>query len=106
MNISEILLYLPTFLVASTLIALATVAIAVLPWSSKDFHQGQKEFRYAYDIIKTFLKEDVAGFLVQYSTKDLKRMAGVTGVARVTSVTRVTEVAEDITGIRRRRRAV
>ena len=98
MNISEILLYLPTFFAAGILIALATVAIAVLPWSSKDFHQGQKEFRYVYDIIKTFLKEDVAGFLAQdstlYSTKN------------VTRVTRVTEVAEDITGIRRRRRAV
>ena len=91
MNISEILLYLPTFLAASTLIVLATVAIAILPWSSKDFHQGQKEFRYVYDIIKTFLKEDVAGFLALYSTKDMTR------------VTRVTEVAEDITGIRRRR---
>ena len=106
MNISEILLYLPTFLAASTLVAFATVAIVILPWNSKDFHQGQKEFRYVYDIIKTFLKEDVAGFLAQYSTKDLKRMAGVTGVTRVTRVTRVTEVAEDITGIRRRRRAV
>ena len=94
MNISEILLYLPTFLAASTLIVLATIAIAILPWSSKDFHQGQKEFRYVYDIIKTFLKEDVAGFLAQYSTKDMAR------------VTRVTEVAEDITGIRRRRRVV
>ena len=100
MNISEILPYLPTFLAASTLIVLATIAIAILPWSSKDFHQGQKEFRYVYSIVKTFLKEDVAGFLAQYSTKDMKRIAGVT------SVTRVTEVAEDITGIRRRRRAV
>ena len=101
MNISEILLYLPTFLAASTLIVLATIAIAILPWRSKDFHQGQKEFRYVYDIVKTFLKEDMTGFLAQYSTKDMTRMAGATGVA---SVTRVTEVAEDITGIRRRRR--
>jgi hypothetical protein len=103
MNISEILLYLPTFLAASTLIVLATIAIVILPWRSKDFHQGQKEFRYVYDIIKTFLKEDMAGFLAQYSTKDMTRMAGATGVA---SVTRVTKVAEDITGIRRRRRVV
>ena len=95
MNISEILLYLPTFLVASALIVLATIAIAILPWSSRDFHQGQKEFRYVYDIIKTFLKEDMAGFLAQYSTKNI--MQDMTGVARVT------EAAEDITGIRRRR---
>ena len=83
------------FIAASTLIVLATIAIAVLPWRSKDFHQGQKEFRYVYDIIKTFLKEDMADFLAPYSTKNL--MQDMTGV------TRVTDAAEDITGIRRRR---
>ena len=99
MNISEILLYLPTFVIAGTLVTLAIFAIAVLPWSSKDFHQGQKEFRYVYDIIKTLLKEDVASFLAQYSTKNITKnlMQDMTGVARVT------EAAEDITGIRRRR---
>lgn len=98
MNISEILLYLPTFVAAGILVALAIFAITILPWSSKDFHQGQKEFRYVYDIFKTFLKEDVAGFLAQYST--------LYSTKDVTGVTRVTGVAKDITGIQRRRRAV
>lgn len=99
MNISEILLYLPTFLAASTLVAFATVAIVILPWNSKDFHQGQKEFKYVYDIVKTLLKEDVVGFLAQYSTKSLSKNL----IQDMTGVARVTEAAEDITGIRRRR---
>ena len=102
MNISEIFLYLPTFLAALILITLATVAIAILPWSSKDFYQGQKEFQYVYNIVKAFLKEDMAGFLAQYSTKDIRANLTTTLTKDMTRVTRVTKVAEDITGIRRR----
>jgi hypothetical protein len=63
MNISEILPYLPTFITASMLIAFAIIAIMALPWSTKDFYQGQKEVQYIYDVIKNFLKEDLIRFL-------------------------------------------
>ena len=63
MNISENLSYLPTFLAAAVLIVLAAIAIVGLPWSIKDFRQGNNEALYIYDVFKTFLRENFSGFL-------------------------------------------
>ena len=92
MNISEILLYLPTILLACVLIISSIIAIAMLPWSTQDFQQGTREFRYVISQIKCSVKEGYSRFL------DLKQTHSSNIGQRFSE-----EIAEDITGIRRRR---
>ena len=92
MNISEILLYFPTIILACALIILSIIAIAILPWSPKEFQQGKEEAQYVMIQIKFLVKEIWIHFL-DPKHSDHKNI----------SQSFTDEIAEDITGIRRRR---
>ena len=112
MNISEILLYLPTIMLACALILSSVIAIAMLPWSTKDFQQGKREVQYVNSQLKiwvnkiwvkntwaknTWAKEVVARFL------DLKNSNHKNRSSNFTTTNFTKEITEEITGIRRRR---
>jgi hypothetical protein len=107
MNISENLSYLPTFIAATILIALAVITIVGLPWSLKDFRQGHNEALYIYDVFKGFLKENFSGFLdIQpppMGSVGLKLKQNLRQIPKQKIRCRIRRgIRNDITGIRRR----
>ena len=117
MNISEILLYLPTIMLACALIISSVVAIAMLPWSTKDFQRGKHEAQYVNSQLKiwvnkiwtkntwakkTWTKEVVARFLDLKNSNHTKISSSFSS-PNFTTGSFTKEITEEITGIRRRR---